>query len=412
MPSPRNAILALCLLAGACSPHGKPGSPGSSANSSVTSPAVGADAGLEITTFVSAAPARTLAAALAPYADQSVPISHELQDIWDAHGLRMISMPIDDAPAVLAKLQTGGGSQRQWLGQAYSWTEAARGQPLNAGSVVALDAERIRLSAGSLRLLVRSWLEPAPPEPQVGVVSGGAAALPGVVLRVELVPQHQEAHPDESRANPLAINEPKIEAESQGMVFSRLYARMTVPAGRALLIVSERPSVDWKRLASQPDPAAAATVSAPPAKKVASTSDSESVWPKHPGQVVAAPPPESPQSGPSSKDSKPPAGSAPRLGQVVRGPISPSDAAAPASGESSDASQDTGPGPAGFRVATLGEAMLSRPGSGSDSRTPSPPLRTIVLLLPRVPKEFRLLGPTAAVTPSGPPRRAAPQSND
>ena len=87
------ALFLLPFLAAACSPHAKQkldrtGPQG--AHTPSAPPAVGADAGLEVTTFISGVSQHALAASLAPYSDQPLPISHELEDLWSAHGLRMV----------------------------------------------------------------------------------------------------------------------------------------------------------------------------------------------------------------------------------------------------------------------------------------------------------------------------------
>ncbi len=419
-------LVVLPLLAAACSPQGKQAAIPSS-NAAQTSPAVGADAGLEVTTFISGVSQHDLATTLMPYADQPLPISHELEDLWSAHGLRMVSLPIEDANALVSKLQTGGGSQRQWLGQAYAWTEAAHGNEFGSGRIVALDAERIRLSAGMLRLLVRSWVEPVPPEPRVGIVSGEGGTpgdVPGAILRVEMVPQHRESRPDTSRDNPLAIREPKIDAETQGLLFSRLYARMSVPAGRAVLILAERPGANWRRIAQQPDPSVQ-PLATPEESRAAAAPPTDNPWPKR-ASGGASPSPstdewskvrpkseptsaaESPAPAPAkpSKPTPPPASGAPRLGEVIRGPLAPADPAR-ASAPQQDFELDAGPGetgPSQSRVATLGEAMLNQTPPVEESRgkvrSVAATQRTVILLIPRVPREFHLLGPTPSPAPS------------
>ncbi len=349
----------------------------------------------------------------------------------------MISLPIEDASALVSKLQTGGGSQRQWLGQAYSWTEAARGNEFGSGRIVALDAERIRLPAGTLRLLVRSWVEPIPPEPRVGMVSGESGSesdLPGAILRVEMLPQHRELRADTSRENPLAIREPKIDAEGQGLLFSRLYARMSVPAGRAVLILAERPGANWRRIAQQPDPS-----TSPPAPvaetPVAAPTTLENPWPRRASSALsasAAPAPdewskvrtksdptatpaETPTPAPA-KPTPPPASGAPRLGEVIRGPIAAAETAKPAV-SAMETTPDVGPaesGPSQSRVATLGEAMLNQPPPVQEQRnnvrSMATTQRTVILLIPRVPREFHLLGPTPLAAPAAIPARNAASS--
>lgn len=429
-----SAFVFLPLLVAACSSGNKQSGAPAVPDEARTAPAVGADAGLEVTTFLSDVHQHALAVALAPYADQPLPISHELEDLWTAHGLRMVSLPIDDAASIVSKLQTGGGSQRQWLGQAYAWTEAARGSEFGSGRIIALDAERIRLSAGALRLLVRSWVEPVPPEPRVGIVSGeggGPGDVSAAILRVEMVPQHRELRPDTSRENPLSIREPKIDAETQGLLFSRLYARMSVPAGRAVLILAERPGANWRRIALQPDPSLL-PIATPEERRATTPSPTDNPWPKRGTGGSASPAathewskvrpkgesspgtePPAPAPVKSGKVTSPPASGAPRLGEVIRGPIAAPTP--PSANSTQDAELDAGPGesgPSSSRVATLGEALLNQFPSNEDPRGNARPAvatqRTIILLIPRVPREFHLLGPMQSPAPgrtgASPPR--------
>jgi hypothetical protein len=359
-------------LTGACSPHALSGASGPAAARPIAVPLGGSEAGIGITTVVCDVSEGILASTLAAYADQPLPISNELESLWEVHGLRMVSLPVEDAPAVLSKLHTEGGSQSQWLGQAYAWTEIARGSELGAGRVVALDAERIRLAPGALRLLLRSWIEPVPSEPIIGGVSGGAVesglALPRAALRVELLPQNHEAGRDDPMQSSLAFSEPRIEAEAQGQIFSRLYARMSVPGDRALLILAEHPGVNWRRTAKLSDPDRQAEEG---------LSGSE-----RPDRVSRTAPP-----GPL------------HLGEVQRGQAPSGEGSRHGSTGDPELGQEGGTGPEARGVPTIGEAMLGRSNARQNGRVPASAQRTLILLIPRVPRDFHLLGPSAVPPP-------------
>ncbi|MBY0261036.1 MAG: hypothetical protein K2Q20_01745, partial [Phycisphaerales bacterium] len=220
---------------------------------------LGEDGGLEVLTLPVRASEREFATRMTRVAGGMAPMPSELERLWNEHGLRVVAVEAAELPAALATLggessggAGGGGAQRQWLGQSPSWIEVARGPVRGQGDVVALDIERIRLPAGSLRLLTRTWLEPVPPTKgaEGSEKSGGA----GAVLRIDLVPQHMEDRTAAAESDPLGINPKSIAAEEQGLLFRRLLARLSVDGGQAYLIVSERPGVDWARAAQEPEP--------------------------------------------------------------------------------------------------------------------------------------------------------------
>jgi hypothetical protein len=305
-----------------------------------------------------------------------------------------VSVPVEQVPGLVSALQTAGSTQKQWLGQAYAWTEVVHaGQ--SSGRVIALDAERIRLAPGSLRLLVRSWIEPTMPS----AGDGSGAAAPGATLRVEMVPQNRESRTPEQALDPLAVNEPRFEAESQGLLFSRLYTRMSLVPGRALVIVPDRPDADWKAMAAEPVHAA---LSAPAAVAKRKDEDREAVtWTKPSGPAVV----DAPVAAVPHEATPPVRVGPPKLGEVVR--------AAPRPVEAAPKTVDVGAaevGPVAVRVPTLGEAMLmGDPAPAANAvakQNVAPPQRVLLVLVPRVPKEFRLLGP--APMPVAGPAGATP----
>ncbi|HMN40156.1 MAG TPA: hypothetical protein PKE29_04875 [Phycisphaerales bacterium] len=386
-------LLVLQLSAGGCSHDVTRGSDGAESPFTYAVEWAGADPGLELTTFISGVDERTLAAALNPFADGPVPLARELEGLWASYGFRIVSVPVEEVAGLVGTLRTTGSTQRQWLGQAFSWTEVVRAGH-SSGRVIALDAERIRLAPGSLRLLVRSWIEPTPPRVSVG--GGGGEAAPEATLRVEMVPQNRESRTTERSLDLLAVNEPRLEAESQGLLFSRLYTRMSMFPGRALVIVPDRPDADWGVLAVEG--ARGMPGEAEPAGRKSDATD-PGPWAKRAAAEVSVPdaavslPPE--RIGP------------PKLGEVVR--AAPRGVAPPAA---SSTGAPAVVGPVVARVPTLGEAMLMggpAPSAGGP-RPPNapPPQRVVLVLVPRVPKEFRLLGPAPESGPA--PASATPSA--
>ena len=325
------------------------------------------DVGLEVTLLSTAAEDSEIARALLPYLGDLPPIPGELMALWRAHGLRLVCMPVDRLGDLRADLGEKTPGQQQWLGLALAWTEAARG-PEVASQTIALESERLELGPGRLRLLTRCWIVPIPTLPAVAgtvrtsekVPSGGGS--PAAAMHLELLPQHQETRRGHGGATAL-LAAPDIAEEDDGMVFSRLLLQMTVPGGRAYVIVPERPEADWGRLAR---------------------TDESDAQPEATGAASASNEP-------------------PRIGHVTRG----SGGAEPAPrtrepASSMPAGPDPIEGPPVAAVPTLGEAMLGG-GAGSTagqragmrqqgSPAQARPRRTIVLLIPHVPERYRLVG--------------------
>lgn len=333
------------------------------------SPVFGVGAGLEATWVTSSADGESFARAITPYLDAPVPADVSDLAMWEANGLRVVRVAVSDWPALSATLGISGASQRQWLGVNGRWTEIVSARDEPRGQVVALDAERVELGPGRLRLLGRCWLSPVAPD---GSGSGEPASAE---FTIELVPQLLERRPT---AITLAQTPRTRDPIDEGLVFSRTRMRLRTRGdadGRvAYIVVSERPGVDWRELAA-----------APPESST---------------------PPETEPTRPS-----------PGVGEVVRNgsgeaptpPAAPQATAAPASGSTA-----AGPGPSGARGAgpaapllpTLGEAMFASPlpptrPTGPDSAPKGrKDLRAVLVLIPRAPSQYRLF----PAGPSGAPR--------
>ncbi len=271
------------LLPGCASPAPSPKTP------HPASPAVrGADSGLELRWWVLPDDGDVIARALAAYEDRPTPADGAGREVWRANGLRLISVPTADLPALQARFQqlrsqvlindlraagiaeadlarvaatmapAAATTQEQWLGEVPRWTDAVRGPQMGPGTgrgtVIKMDVGPLALGAGRLRLLLRAWTVPT------ALTSDHAAAG----LRVELAPQFEQSRtiPTERDIGLL----PPLAVEEQGLILSRLVLSMTLDGTESLLIVADRPDTDWAAIASGaplPSPAPA-TVFGPP----------------------------------------------------------------------------------------------------------------------------------------------------
>lgn len=239
---PALAIVAAIALSGCAPDRPEPRSgpePESIKRDAVSEP------GLEVVSWISTADDRTLAQTLAPHVALVPGMDRRSVTLWAANGLRLVALSPEDAATVQAAFAAGAGSSNtQWLGQAFDWTPLVTGPALASSTLIATDADRLRLREGALRILVRCWLAPVAAfagadDSSTAHGSGGGAG--GAVLRIELVPQHREA-PDPANA---LISRTSIAATDDGLVFSRLIASIAARPGTEYLLVAEDPNVDW-----------------------------------------------------------------------------------------------------------------------------------------------------------------------
>lgn len=181
----------------------------------------------------------SLGKVIAGYESALVPGDPSATASCRANGLRLFTIPRREVESLRARLRAVGPTQEQWLGQVPQWTAIVKGPRSEAPMRLEMDNGLLTLPAGSIRLLARAWIEPMEPSPgDDGVVRAG--------VRVELVPQHEEASPRRAGLEAsLAVKHPGGAAEA-GLLFSRLEWRATLAGDRALVIVPERPGESWE----------------------------------------------------------------------------------------------------------------------------------------------------------------------
>lgn len=309
---------------------------------------------------------KTLSETLAPYLRNNAELDARTRALWQANGLRLISVPIDQVDTIRQLLRQSGGVQRQWLGQVPVWTDVIHGVAWPSLQAVEMDNGHLHLGAGRIRILLRCWTMPVPGSSVSSSASGGIQTA----MRAEMLLQHQEP----PRVDPASIYERPAnvsDALSEGLVFSRLAASILLPPDRALLILPEAPEVDWRSLAQMPPDQLAAEEAA-----LAETR-SRFIDPNNPPQ-------------------EDPAGT-PRVGQIVRDRTDARD-------RSDRPLEPEIPGPVDPSAAfsrTLGELLLTPSGarlSGDIANRTS--VRSILVLIPRVPEQFRIDPARSAESPN------------
>ncbi len=348
----RAILLLAAIIVGGCA-SGPDATTTTPAAASVRWPSAG-DPGLEVVAWTTTADEAAFARALTPYAaGAQAPggLSPESEAFLASHGLRFLPVPVTQLEALRIAIEAPPRHMTQWLGQAIDWTEIASGPEQSRGQTIALEAERLRLGSGRLRILARSWISPVP--------------AAGSAMTIELLPQHDETGRASSH-NPL-LPPTSIAETEEGLLFTRLLTRLIVRSSdTALVLISIPPGADLAQLAQ----------AVPQTAGLRAITDGE-------------------------------AGGAPSVGQVVRQPSSssPSVAYETATAEADPLSSPSGPiGPAAARLPTIGEAILSPhvwitprrpPGRAEANEDPRPvlttPRRQVLIFVPRLPERVRLL---------------------
>jgi len=196
-----------------------------------TSPIRAAEAGIEILSWAVDDSTGAVGRALAPYTpDDRTP------GAWRSSGLRLLRVPREQLEAIGAAIPTVGPLRRQWFGMLASWTPIFTGRAWSGRAQVALDeggkVERLSLGPGRLRILARCWSEPR-------VNAGDEVSPAAAALRVEIVPQHEEA-----AGSTIGFGS-RADQARRGQMFETLSLSFTAEPGAAYVIVPETPGAVW-----------------------------------------------------------------------------------------------------------------------------------------------------------------------
>lgn len=166
--------------------------------------------------------------------------------MWLGCGVRVLDVAVDDLPRLFESLAVGP-ERRLWLGQSARWTEAYAAADRGPTSIMMPEGE-LDLRAGTLRLLVRCWVE----RRLERAAGAEGSAVDRKVLRVDLIPQNRERTRSDLTLDPVD----PTRALDTGLVFERLRSSWSSDGSRALVLVPAPPDEDWQAQARAVGPVA------------------------------------------------------------------------------------------------------------------------------------------------------------
>ena len=193
--------------------------------------------GLEVRGWVVDDRDQRLARRLAAF-EASDALSAEADAAWQACGLRVVQVPMDQLTPLADSLVSGPES-RVWLGQTPQWTEAYATAESESRRAVRMPEGDLVLAPGAIRLLVRAWFERA-------IVDAQERRH----LRVDLVPQNRERTFNSLTLEPIDPTRPL----DVGLVIDRLASVWRSDGSTALLLIPADPAEDWSAIAAQVGP--------------------------------------------------------------------------------------------------------------------------------------------------------------
>ncbi len=192
----------------------------------------GRRAGAEAHWWITSNIDNALTAALAPHATNEqltgvIPAS--IRERFRREGLRLIPVPTDDLETLRSSAPPIRQWSRSWIEPGRDWNELVAGRRISSTQRLIINDRPASPGAGTLRLLIRTRVEPVPP--------GDAA------LRIDLAVQLEEPR-EESTFTLQAPDRLPAETE-RGPLFTHLNASFTLPPNTALAIAPAHPTEDW-----------------------------------------------------------------------------------------------------------------------------------------------------------------------
>lgn len=174
-----------------------------------------------------------VAAALAPFVHQKLPIDADTRSALERNGLRLVRVPLSDLGSLESGLTRVGPRNRDWLGWALEWREAFRGASIAEGSALMVNGARTKSWGGTLRVVARAWTAPA--------ASGEGLRQ---ALRIEMAVQLEEAG-RAAGGSAFAAPDPVIDVRKEGRVIPGTAIDAEFEPGWAYVLTAERPGVSW-----------------------------------------------------------------------------------------------------------------------------------------------------------------------
>lgn len=199
--------------------------------------------GVELRWWAANDNANGVASAIASVMEHGQVLPSRLADRWDESGLRLVRIPRDKLPALLAAAPPQGQYARDWKGWMGQWLPVFRGPPIDHRATFTIDNRPRLLGPGAPRVLMRAW--PAP------------TAL-GPVVRLDLAFQFADDTapiPEGPAAGFIPANTQAIRA---GQVINELTAELALDPAYAYLLTCESPGVAWS------DPPQSSDAQSPP----------------------------------------------------------------------------------------------------------------------------------------------------
>ncbi len=288
------------------------------------------------------------------------PIS--MQDLarWSDWGFRLITIPVGEVQGFLDTLDPVQPTNVQWLGEFAGWRPIVRAGELQTSHVRVGDHIN-EIEPGRPSLIARSWIEPVLTESDV---------VPAVRVDLGMQIEQDDAKREVKQSiGAMDISRERL-IEDNGPIIDELLLSLFLDGSKALVLVGEASDADWSMI---PDPV---DLQIKPTTVDSETDQEEDQ--RNEGRF-----------GPGAFDDG--------EDQLVEPAIGSQDV----NPSSSSRTRDSGSEPKRPSGKTLGELMLTSPGSrivrANESRTV--PVRVVVVLIPRVEGGFGLIPKRATALP-------------
>ncbi|MFG0293863.1 MAG: hypothetical protein ACF8MJ_12030 [Phycisphaerales bacterium JB050] len=182
-----------------------------------------------------------VARALAPYDQDLEFLPEELRERLRLSGVRIVAVPLSEIVVVHQVAAPASAWSRRWLGQSADWLQIMRSRRVAEGTRGVVYGSEQRLPEGVLRLLGRAWIVPER-------VEGEEGTSIGALMRLELVAQVQQRDPRVDHENHFEIPNLNLVTpalEGQGPLLEELMVGLTVPPGYAIVMTTASPEADW-----------------------------------------------------------------------------------------------------------------------------------------------------------------------